>query len=292
MLESFACRCHRLNVRLGNIFFHYRNALFPVVLAAFLAFFRPTQFLKINHPAADAWYGAAALFLILGEGLRLLTIGYRYIDRGGKNRRIFASRLVTEGVYRHVRNPMYVGNMLIVMGLAMLSGSFPLFVAASTLFLFIYQSIATAEENYLARSFGDDFRRYTKTVPRFIPNFRGIFHSLAPIPFQWRRTLRKDYGNVLVVVLGFLLLPLWRNFYWNAEGLPRGTVMVTSLEVLLAVSVYLFIRHLKKAGYLADQGPEVVNPIEIDNEEFSGTPDSTSPPPASSASLAYKIRPR
>ena len=54
---------------------------------------------------------------LLGQILRAAVIGYAYIVRGGKNKRVYASDLVTGGFFAHGRNPLYVGNLLVVLGL-------------------------------------------------------------------------------------------------------------------------------------------------------------------------------
>jgi len=61
--------------------------------------------------------------IILGQGLRILAIGLSYIVRGGRMRRIYAENLVTDGLFSHCRNPLYVGNILIVMGFVFVSGN-------------------------------------------------------------------------------------------------------------------------------------------------------------------------
>jgi protein-S-isoprenylcysteine O-methyltransferase Ste14 len=78
--------------------------------------------------------------------------------------------LVVSGVYRYVRNPMYIGASLIILGETALFGSIRIgleyvliFLACTTLFVLIY------EEPTLQAKFGDAYEEYCRDVPRFIP---------------------------------------------------------------------------------------------------------------------------
>ena len=79
--------------------------------------------------------------------------------------------LVTQGPYSIVRNPLYVGNILIYTGIGIMSYAlFPyLQIFAFFFFIFQYYCIILAEENFLSGKFGDVFTEYTKTVNRFLP---------------------------------------------------------------------------------------------------------------------------
>jgi protein-S-isoprenylcysteine O-methyltransferase Ste14 len=81
-------------------------------------------------------------------------------------------RLVVQGVYRHVRNPMISGVFFILIGEAFLAASLPLlgwFVAFVVLNV-VY--IPLAEEPGLVERFGEDYLAYKQNVPRWIPRLR------------------------------------------------------------------------------------------------------------------------
>ncbi len=81
-------------------------------------------------------------------------------------------RLVVRGIYRHVRNPMISGVFSILLGEAALLGSLPLliwFLAFAALNSFY---IPLVEERGLLRRFGEDYERYRKNVPLWIPRLR------------------------------------------------------------------------------------------------------------------------
>lgn len=77
--------------------------------------------------------------------------------------------LVVQGLYRYVRNPMYVGILSLVLGEAVLFRALILFEYAIIGFCFFYLFVLLYEEPTLRQKFGPSYRRYCGTVPRWIP---------------------------------------------------------------------------------------------------------------------------
>jgi steroid 5-alpha reductase family enzyme len=98
--------------------------------------------------------------------------------------RVYAEDLVVAGSYRHVRNPMRVGNVLILLGVALASDSWACVLVAVPLFLGIYTAIVAAEEEFLAARFGPQYEQFVRTVPRWTPRLRGIASTLRERPFH------------------------------------------------------------------------------------------------------------
>jgi protein-S-isoprenylcysteine O-methyltransferase Ste14 len=77
--------------------------------------------------------------------------------------------LVVRGLYRYVRNPMYVGVLTLLIGEALLFASRQLFIYAGVIFLLFNLFVIFYEEPALRQKFGESYRRYCETVPRWIP---------------------------------------------------------------------------------------------------------------------------
>jgi protein-S-isoprenylcysteine O-methyltransferase Ste14 len=83
------------------------------------------------------------------------------------------TKLVTTGIYAHVRNPMVIAGILIGEGLGFLFGSLSLiiiFIPILTLLGFLY--LKAVEERELELRFGKEYLEYKKRVPMLIPKFR------------------------------------------------------------------------------------------------------------------------
>jgi protein-S-isoprenylcysteine O-methyltransferase Ste14 len=77
-------------------------------------------------------------------------------------------RLITDGIYRLTRNPMYLGITLMLLGIAIWSGSLPFYAAAIGFNTIIHHAFCPYEEAKLKAAFGDEYERYASRVRRWI----------------------------------------------------------------------------------------------------------------------------
>lgn len=228
-------------VKLGNFFFHYRNILFPFFYVFLLI---PSAPLFPNYKIA--WL-LGFLIALSGQLCRVATIGLRYIIRGGKNRRVYAKDLVTEGLFAHTRNPLYVGNVAILLGLGIMSNSLLFNAIMSPLFIFIYQAIIYAEEDFLRNKFGEAFEAYCADTNRWLPRLKGLGETLSSMEFNWNRVIIKEYTSAYIWLSGVCLIVLKTWFFLPDQQLFFSYwYWVFSVLVILFL-LYLFTRFLKKS---------------------------------------------
>ena len=186
---------------------------------------------------------------VTGQLIRGATIGLAYIIRGGKNRKIAADDLVTDGIFRHCRNPLYGGNILMLLGVGILSNSLIYVGIVMPVFFFIYQTIVLAEENFLKNKFGEHFTVYCRKVNRWIPSFSGLSATFRSMKFNWKRWIVKEYNSQYVWLSGIALILLLKYpQLTNSDRNKRNLLLMVILSILLAV--YLFVRFLKKTKRL------------------------------------------
>ena len=80
-------------------------------------------------------------------------------------------RLVVQGVYRHVRNPMISGVILVLLGESVLTASLPLFCWFLVVVVVNAAYIPLSEEPGLVKRFGEDYLTYKRNVPRWVPRW-------------------------------------------------------------------------------------------------------------------------
>jgi protein-S-isoprenylcysteine O-methyltransferase Ste14 len=118
--------------------------------------------------------------ILLDAGLAVLILAFvRFVVEGlGTPVPIAApSRLVVGGVYRYVRNPMYVGAILAIIGQALIFGQLSLLVYAAVVFLVTSAFVHWYEEPGLALLFGADYEAYRKVVPGWWPRLHPIWRG-------------------------------------------------------------------------------------------------------------------
>ena len=80
--------------------------------------------------------------------------------------------LVVTGLFRHVRNPIYVAVVAIILGQAILFGDWRLIVYGALLWLFFHVWVVAYEEPTLEQTFGREYEAFRAAVPRWIPRMR------------------------------------------------------------------------------------------------------------------------
>ncbi len=147
--------------------------------------YTPLPFLLVMvifaKPTIGTLVGGFAVVL-LGEFIRFWGVSIA----GSETRttgRVGGTFLITNGPFAHVRNPLYLGNLLMYTGIGIMSMAlFPwLLIAAIVWFYVQYYLIVTNEEEYLRDQFGGDYIEYCRNVRRFLPRL-SPYRPLTPSP--------------------------------------------------------------------------------------------------------------
>ena len=150
-----------------------RSAFWTIAFPGFFAGYVPWRYFGVSQ-VDFRWTSPphliAGLLIALGVTL-LLTCIYEFAARGRGTLSPAdpPTELVVQGLYRYVRNPMYLSVLTIVAGEIILTRSVVLlwywlaFFVAANLFVRAY------EEPYLRRQFGESYERYVRDVGRWIP---------------------------------------------------------------------------------------------------------------------------
>lgn len=148
--------------------------LFTVLVPGTVTIWLPRNWLRIWGDTSPApwtlWHDAALVPLTLG-----LAIYARCVwDFAARGRGIPApldhpKQLVVSGLYRYVRNPMYVGVLLVLLGEALFFQSVPFLEYTLIWFAFVNVAVLVYEEPNLRRKFGDSYDRYCGSVRRWMP---------------------------------------------------------------------------------------------------------------------------
>lgn len=149
------------------------TALVPGVVAGYL----PWRYFGVSEVDIE-WTGARDLpgVICIGVGAALLAACiWQFARRGrGTLAPVDPPRvLVVTGLYRYVRNPMYLSVTMIVLGEALLTGSLALLAYWAAWFGAVNVFVLAVEEPALRSRFGESYVEYTRTVGRWLPRFRS-----------------------------------------------------------------------------------------------------------------------
>ncbi len=142
----------------------------------------------------------------MGEGIRLWSVGYA--GSATRTRHVGAPTLITRGPYARVRNPIYVGNFILSLGLCVMAWAWMPYMLIVFILAFgiQYAMIVSLEEEHLLDTFGEVYRQYLAAVPRFFPSFRsyaaadGPEFDLACACRSDRRTFQSMTAVILAIV--------------------------------------------------------------------------------------------
>ena len=229
----------------GDWLFRWRSYL-PLLLAPLLIW---TVFGRAGLGEVECGPATPGLIIVgagiaaFGEALRLLVSAFAPEGTSGRNtRRLKAFSLVTTGANSLCRNPLYLGNFLIVFGALTLLGE-PLLLAVYGLaFWLYYERIIAREEAFLLERFEGAYRAYAAATNAFIPALHR--YRRPTTPFDGRRMLRREYTTITAIAAAFSALLSLRE---GARELALPSELAWHHRVLaLVLLAYGALRLVKK----------------------------------------------
>jgi protein-S-isoprenylcysteine O-methyltransferase Ste14 len=169
---------------------------------------------RSRGPASPLWIFAGLALCLGGQALRAWVLGQVPDGTSGQNEKLIALSLNTEGPYGLTRNPLYLGNLGITLGLCLIAHDIWLLCIAALLFALQYRAIIAAEEQFLRERFGPQYEVWSARVPRFWPRWADVPGGR---PWDFRRALRKEHNPAAAWIAVALVLvgsdrlqgPLW-----------------------------------------------------------------------------------
>lgn len=181
-------------MKIGELLYKYRGYTpVPFFIAGII----------LANPREDLMIFGAIL-MAFGELLRIISVGYLGVS--SRARELVSEKLVTNGPYAFLRNPMYTGNMFLYMGASIFAGGWlPYMLYLAILFFSIQYSLTVKyEESGLENTHTEKYLNYKESVPRFYPR-------LSPYPEKSKEKL--DLSTAIIsekttflAIIGFILM--------------------------------------------------------------------------------------
>ena len=155
----------------------WRHLRAVTLLPAMVTIVVPTAILLARRDAHGGWKLRVPLAVaLLAAGVTLMVSTVRLFATAGRGTLAPwdpTQRLVVRGVYRYVRNPMISGVLCILVAEAAAFGSLALLGWSALFFVVNAVYIPLVEEPGLERRFGEAYRRYKQSVPRWVPRLKA-----------------------------------------------------------------------------------------------------------------------
>jgi protein-S-isoprenylcysteine O-methyltransferase Ste14 len=234
----------------GHWLFRWRSYLPLLVLGLSLIAFREFQYPFGSQTLDDLWEIFCLAVSMSGIILRALTVGFVPEGTSGRNTKSqVAEALNTTGMYSVARNPLYLGNFIIWLGISLLVRLWWFSLIIIFIFWFYYERIIFAEEEYLRGKFGHRYLEWAEKTPVLLPKFnRWQRHSL---PFSLRTAMKGEYSGFFAVIATFTFLEIMGDYF--AAGVWEFDVM-WQIIFFSGLVIYIIMMTMKKTNLLDVKG--------------------------------------
>ena len=184
-------------------FFFKNRSYTPIPIALMIIYFAGT---------AETFGSVGILLLLIGESIRIWAVSHA----GGATRTLSvgAPSLCTSGPYALSRNPLYLGNMLMYIGIVLIAGiqnGLFMVILTTSFFLIQYTLIVSLEEETLDNLFGKEYIEYKEHVPQIIPRLKPWNGAKKTKPINITQTLKTEKRTIQNVSLILLLIYIKSN---------------------------------------------------------------------------------
>lgn len=232
----------------GNWLFRWRSYLPLAGLGIILLALREYEYPGHSETLDHIWEVICLIVSYTGLAIRSYTIGYTPKGTSGRNtKQQVADTLNTTGAYSVTRNPLYLGNFFMGLGVVLFAHQWWLTLIYILVFWLYYERIIFAEEAYLRSKFGEEYLAWADCTPVFIPRFRNFKKSA--LSFSFKNVLRREYNGFFAVIVSlFLLETLGELITKHRLEFDWGWIVALAFGFV----VWMTLRTLKKRTRLLD----------------------------------------
>lgn len=239
----------------GRFLFRWRSyaplVLLPLLLAALPEGERISR--AVGPTVEHAIFFVSVLVAFVGLAIRWVTVAF--VPRGTSGRSTLGQRadqLNTSGMYSVVRNPLYLSNFVVILGVVICVKVWWLVAIVALCYWLYIERVIAVEEAFLEQKFGDEYRTWAARTPAFLPNFSSWVRPSQP--FSLTYLLRREYNGLLAVGVSFFVIEVILDVVLQSEPFTLWVVEDAACIVLGATTLVLFLvlRFLKMYTHVLD----------------------------------------
>jgi protein-S-isoprenylcysteine O-methyltransferase Ste14 len=230
-------------VRQGNWLFRWRSYLPLVLVAPMVAAMQGFGCRGQDICTHQGWTFVCLAISLAGLGLRVLTLGHAAPGTSGRNTREgqVAKFLNTTGMYSVVRHPLYLGNFVTGLGIALYFSSWWFTAIYVLAFWLYYERIMLAEEEFLQNKFGKEYAAWAMATPAFVP--KPCLWRRPSLPFSLRTVVRSEYSTFFLIIASFFALEVTDHLLMKHATLFDPLL---TAGFLTGAVLYLTVRTVKR----------------------------------------------
>jgi protein-S-isoprenylcysteine O-methyltransferase Ste14 len=235
----------------GNFLFKYRTYLPLIVLVGgLIIFYNQKRNYTFQDLGQNYWYLSLAVGLT-GLLIRIYTVGHTPENTSGRNTTggQLADQLNQTGIYSLVRHPLYLGNFLMWLAIALLTANTTYIIGFILAYWLYYERIMYAEEQFLRGKFGKTYTDWAANVPAFIPKLTGF--TSPKYPFSIKKVLKKEKNGVAALFGLFWLFEIVGNYAQNGTFEIEHTFWFWGFAI--SAIAYLILKLIKSNTKILDE---------------------------------------
>jgi protein-S-isoprenylcysteine O-methyltransferase Ste14 len=234
----------------GAWLFKWRSHIPLLFIPLFVIALKNSSFIErvFGDNIGDLWESIAIMVSFLGLAIRCFTVGYVPRGTSGRNTQSqVAERLNTTGMYSITRNPLYLGNFVIILGVTLFIQVWWLALIVWIGFWLYYERIIFVEEEFLRRKFGEEFIAWAKITPMVIPRFSKW--RKADLRFSFKTILRREFSTYFAIVAAYFFLEIAEEFLTGKRFFLHSSWLIF---FFVSLGIYLAFLILKKKTHVLD----------------------------------------
>lgn len=240
---------HNDMIKSGHTLFRYRSYLPLLIIGPLLIALKESVHIEnlVGDDIEDIWVFFSFFVSMFGLFIRAYTVGHVPAGTSGRNTQSQrANHLNVTGMYSIVRNPLYLGNFIIILGVLLSIKVWWLILLGAFAFFIYMERIILAEENFLAETYGQQYLDWRAKTPVILPNLR--LWQKPDMPFSIKTVLKREYPGLIAIGAAFYITEMITDVVFEREPFMEWFMedIVWSIMMGMFLVIGLTLRYLKK----------------------------------------------
>ena len=236
-------------IKHGHTMFRYRSFLPLLIIPPLLIAMKESIYVEelVGDDLEDIWILLCFLLSLLGLWIRAYTVGHVPGGTSGRNTAgQRANHLNTTGMYSIVRNPLYLGNFIIILGVLLSIKVWWLVLLGSLVFFIYMERIILAEEKFLDDNYGQAYKDWRAKTPVIWPDFK--LWQKPELSFSLKTVLKREYPGLMGIGAAYFATEMITDVYFEKEPIAFWVKDDIAWPIMMGVilCIGLTLRFLKK----------------------------------------------